>query len=99
MKEKTISKIADIKEIVVPILERHNAKRAGLFGSVVRGEIRRTSDIDILVQLEVDLSLLDVIGIEQELEDALGRKVDLVEYDAIKPLIKDQILAEEVRIL
>jgi predicted nucleotidyltransferase len=40
-----------------------------------------------------------VIGIQQELEDALGRKVDLVEYAAIKPLLKERILAQEVRIL
>jgi hypothetical protein len=61
--------------------------------------LRRRSDIDILVELNRNLSLLDVIGIQQELEDALGRKVDLVEYAAIKPLLKEQILAQEVRIL
>lgn len=65
---------------------------------MVRGEMRRDSDIDILVQLDKDLSLLDVIGIQQELEDALGRSVDLVEYDSIKERIKSRILAEEIRI-
>lgn len=99
MKEQTIPTIADIKQRVVPILARHGAKRAGLFGSVVRGELRPDSDIDVLVELADDLSLLDVVGIAQELEDALGRPVDLVEYEAIKPLIKERILAEEVQIL
>ncbi len=99
MKQKTIPTIDEIKEKTVPILARHGARRAGLFGSVVRGEMRRDSDIDILVQLDKHLSLLDVIGIQQELEDVLGRSVDLVEYGSIKERIKDRILAEEIRIL
>lgn len=57
------------------------------------------SDIDVLVELGPDLSLLDVARINRELEEAIGRKVDLVEYAAIKPLIKDHILAQELRIL
>ena len=60
---------------------------------------RFSEDIDILVELGRHLSLLDVVGIQQELEDALGRNVDLVEYAAIKPLLKECILAQEVRIL
>ena len=46
-----------------------------------------------------DLSLLDVVKINRELEEALGRKVDLVEYETIKPVIKERILSEEIRIL
>lgn len=92
-------RIEQIKKKVIPILQRYRAKRAGLFGSLVRGEMKGKSDIDILVDLDKNFSLLDVVGIEQELEDALGKKVDLVEYQAIKPIIKKDILAEEVRIL
>ena len=51
------------------------------------------------VELDDDLSLLDVVRINRELEEALGRKVDLVEYETIKPIIKERILSEEVRIL
>lgn len=91
--------IEQIKKKIIPILKHHRAKRAGLFGSLVRGEMKSKSDVDILVDLDKNLSLLDVVGIEQELEDALGRKVDLVEYQAIKPIIKKDILAEEIRIL
>ncbi len=99
MKQKTIPTIDEIREKTLPILARYGAKRAGVFGSVVRGEMRRNSDIDILVELGKDLSLLDVVGIQQELEDALGRSVDLVEYESIKARIRERILAEEVRIL
>lgn len=99
MKEKPIPTVAEIKQKVVPILERYHARRAGLFGSVVRGEMRRNSDIDILVELGDEFSLLDVVRINRELAEALGRKVDLVEYETIKPLIRGRILREEVPIL
>jgi len=87
--------IDQIKQRILPILSRHGIKRAALFGSVVRGEMREDSDIDILVDIDRDLSLLDFVGIKLEIEDALQKKVDLVEYDTIKPLIKDRILKEQ----
>ncbi|MBI5048454.1 MAG: nucleotidyltransferase family protein [Deltaproteobacteria bacterium] len=93
-------KIEEIKNKILPILKRYDIKRAGVFGSLVRGEAREDSDIDILVEIERDdISLLDFVGIKLEIEEAIGRKVDLVEYSAIKPLIKTQILSEEVSIL
>ena len=91
--------IDEVREKALPVLLRHGATKAGVFGSLVRGELHPRSDIDILVELREGLSLLDVVGIAQELEDVLRRKVDLVEYGAIKPLIRERILAEEVRIL
>jgi predicted nucleotidyltransferase len=81
-------RLDEIKRKILPILKRHRAKRVGIFGSFARG--------DILVELDKDIDLLDFIGIQQELEDILGRKVDLVEYDTIKPLIKERILKEQV---
>jgi len=91
--------IKEIKEIILPVLKRHNAKRAGLFGSIARGELSKDSDIDILVEIDDDISLLDFIGIKLELEDALGKKVDLGEYSTIKPLLKKRILKEEIPII
>jgi predicted nucleotidyltransferase len=91
--------IKKIKEQILPILEPYGVKRIGLFGSFVRGEIKEDSDIDILVEIEKDISLLDFIGIKLEIEEVLGRKVDLVEYDTIKPILKERILNEQVRIL
>lgn len=92
--------IEEIKDKILPILKKYGVKRAGLFGSFVRGEAREDSDIDILVEIEDDnMSLLDFVGIQLELEEVLGRKVDLGEYSTIKPMIKEQILKEEVVIL
>lgn len=91
--------IDSIKDKVIPILKRHNVKRASLFGSVVRGEAREDSDVDILVELPKGLSLFDFVGIQIELEEALGIKVDLGEYSTIKPIIREQVMSEQVPIL
>lgn len=91
--------IEEIKRKILPILERYGAKKVGLFGSFIRGETREDSDIDILVEIESDISLLDFVGIKLEIEEALGRKVDLVEYNTIKPLLKERILNEQVVLL
>ena len=91
--------IEEIKRRVRPILLRYGAKRAGLFGSAARGELRRNSDIDILVEIDRPIGLFEFVGIKLELEEALGRKVDLGEYDALKPLIRERVLREEVPIL
>ncbi|MBI2906500.1 MAG: nucleotidyltransferase family protein [Chloroflexi bacterium] len=99
MKQTTIPTIDEVKEKAAAILRRYGATRAGIFGSVARGEMGRRSDVDILVEIGDHLSLLDLVRINRELEEALGRKVDLVEYETIKPRIRDQILAEEIRIL
>lgn len=91
--------VEEIKRKILPILQRYGVKRVGLFGSCVKGEIKEDSDIDILVEIEKDISLLDFVGIKLELEEALGRKVDLVEYNTIKPLLRERILNEQLVLL
>ena len=91
--------VEEIRDKILPILKRHGVKKAGVFGSVVKGEARRESDVDVLVEIGREhVSLLDFVRLELELEEALGRKVDLGEYNALKPLVKERILGEEVRI-
>ena len=94
-----MDRIAQIKRKIMPILKRYGVLKAALFGSVVRGDERKDSDIDILVDIEKDIGLLEFIGLKQDLEDALGHPVDLVEYGTIKPLLKDRILSEQVVLL
>jgi predicted nucleotidyltransferase len=91
--------LEEIKRKTLPILEKYGVTRAGIFGSVVRGEDTPGSDIDILVEIERRISLLDFAGLKIELEEALGRRVDLGEYAALKTIIKEEILSEEVAIL
>lgn len=87
-----------IKQRIRPILDKYGIKKAGIFGSAARGA-STAKDIDLLVKIDRRISLFDFIGIQQELEDELGVKVDLVEYDAIKPALKGEILKDEVPIL
>ena len=91
--------IEEIRQKIIPILQRYGVKRAGLFGSYARGEMREDSDIDILVEIKSNISLLDFVGIKLEIKEKLGRKIDLVEYSTIKPLLKERILNEQVVIL
>jgi predicted nucleotidyltransferase len=58
-----------------------------------------SSDIDILVQIDSDIGLLEFVGLKLELEEALNKNVDLVEYDTIKPLLRESILKEQEIIL
>jgi predicted nucleotidyltransferase len=91
--------IGAIKTKVVPILKGHQTKRAAIFGSIARGEAKKNSDIDILIELPKGLSLFDFVEIQIELEEALGKKVHLTEYCTIKPAVKKQILSEAIPIL
>lgn len=91
--------IQEIKNTVSPILLKHEIKRAGLFGSVVRNEATPQSDVDILVEFSKQISLLDFVGIKLELEEQLGSKVDLVEFKTIKPSLKEFIMIDYVSIV
>jgi uncharacterized protein len=91
--------INKIKQKILPILQDYGIKRLALFGSCVRDEMDKDSDIDILVDIEADISLLDFVGLKQKIEEALGRKVDLVEYDTLKPILREMILKEQVVLL
>jgi predicted nucleotidyltransferase len=94
----TMIDLEHIKQRIRPILDKYGIRRAGIFGSIARGE-SVANDIDLLVKIDRKISLLEFIGIQQELEDELGMKVDLVEYDAIKPILRDEILSEEVSVI
>lgn len=88
-----------LKQKIVGILKSYGIKKAGIFGSYARGEQKRGSDVDILVKVPKKVSFYDFVGIKLDLEDNLGKKVDLVEYCTIKERIKKRILGEEIRII
>jgi len=92
--------IGKIKQKVVKVLKEHGIKKAGIFGSYARGEQKKNSDVDILVEIrDKRMSLLGFAGIKVDLEEKLGKKVDLVEYKMIRSELKKNILCEEVRII
>ena len=97
MKSKK-DELMKLKPKIVKTLKKYGVKRAGIFGSFVRGEQGKNSDIDVLIEPTKGMGL-EFVGVKLELEDELGRKVDLITYKGIHPLIKREILEEEVRII
>lgn len=93
---------ATVKKVtgkVLPILKDAGVKKSSLFGSYVRGDYREDSDIDILVELPKGSSLLDLVRLEKKLGKALGKKVDLLTYNSVNPLLKDRISKDQLQIL
>jgi len=82
------------REDILRIAAKHGAKDVRIFGSVLRGQAGEGSDLDVLIHMEEDRSLLDHIALMHELEDLLGCKVDVVEDDALHRQIRSRILAE-----
>jgi len=81
---------------VLDILHRNGVSRAALFGSFARNEVTDDSDFDLVVDFHGRKSLFDLVGLKQELENVLHRDVDLLTYDSLHPLLKNQILSEQV---
>ncbi len=88
--------IEEIKKKVTPILKQEGVKRSALFGSVVYGEDTAESDVDILVEVPRGTGMFRFVALERRLGEALGRKVDLVSYKALHPLLKERIMNERV---
>lgn len=92
-------RLADIvarREEILRLAAEHGARNVRVFGSVVRGESGEGSDVDVLVELGEERSLLDHIALKQDLEDLLGVEVDVVTEGGLHRLLRDRILAEAV---
>jgi len=90
--------VKQIAQLAVPILKKNKVAKAAVFGSYARGEAKKRSDVDILVKTPKNMGL-EFVGMKLELEEKLGRHVDLLTYDSINPYLRKSILAHEVRIL
>jgi predicted nucleotidyltransferase len=88
--------LRDRREEILKVAAGHGAADVRLFGSRARGEAGAASDVDLLVRLAPDRTLLDLVAIKQDLEDLLGCSVDVVTEEAISPFIRFQVLKEVV---
>jgi predicted nucleotidyltransferase len=84
------------REETLRIAAKHGAGNVRVFGSAARGESGPASDIDLLVEFDPDRSLLDHVALLQDLEDLLGRKVDLVTEHSLHWYIRDQVKEEAI---
>ena len=100
VKMKQFSNLKDVKSIIKhhrqELERKFKVKELGIFGSYVRGEQKRKSDIDILVEFNEPIGLFEFIDLEEYLEKLLGVKVDLVSKKALKPRIGEHIMKEVV---
>lgn len=86
------------REEILQIAARHGAFNVRVFGSVARGEANAESDVDFLIELEQGRSLLDRAALVLDLENLLGRRVDVANERGLKPRVREEILREAVRL-
>lgn len=86
--------LKDKRDEILRIAAKHGARNVRVFGSAARGEAGSASDIDLLVEFESGRSLLDHVALIQDLEDLLGRKVDVVTEKSVYWLLRRRILKE-----
>lgn len=86
-----------IKPEIVKLLKKHKVVRAGIFGSYARGDQKKNSDIDILI--EFDGSLLDLVKLEREIARKMKKKIDLLTYESISPYLKSKIMKEQIKVI
>ncbi|MDE2093586.1 MAG: nucleotidyltransferase domain-containing protein [Burkholderiales bacterium] len=79
---------------VLALAAARGARELRVFGSVARGEDHEGSDIDLLIAMPLGTSLLQIVGLQQEIEDALGMRVDLCTERELHPTLRPRILAE-----
>lgn len=96
MKRKDLE---EIKLKAIPILRQAGVKKASLFGSYVSGNNTLESDVDILVELPENATLFELGGLKIDLEKKLNKKVDVVTYKSISPMIKESILSNQYPLL
>jgi len=92
----SLQNLRRLRADILATAARHGVRNVRVFGSVARGDADERSDVDFLVDLERGRSLLDLAGLLVDLEDLLGRRVDVVTVPGLKARIPDRVLAEAV---
>ena len=96
MNNDLISIRKNLRNSLAQLRRDYSVRRLGIFGSVARGNQTVSSDVDILVDFTHPLGLFRFVELENHLSQLLGKPVDLVTKNALKPIVKDQILQETI---
>ncbi|MDA8195576.1 MAG: nucleotidyltransferase family protein [Thermaerobacter sp.] len=84
------------RDAILSLAAQHGAERIRLFGSMARGEARPDSDVDFLVIMKPDRTMLDRLALQRDLEQLLHRRVDVVSERGLSPVMHDTVLSEAV---
>jgi hypothetical protein len=84
------------RETILRLAEQHGARNVRVFGSVARGEATSASDLDLLVEMEPGRNYFDFVTFWQDVEEALGCKVDVLADGGVSPYIRDRVYREAV---
>ncbi|MDO8563964.1 MAG: nucleotidyltransferase domain-containing protein [Nanoarchaeota archaeon] len=98
LSEKVSRNINFIKSKIMNVLIKYKIKKAGVFGSYARGDNKKRSDIDIIIEPPKKIGY-GFVGIALELEEVLKKKVDLITYKSVSPFIKEYIFRDEIKII
>ena len=88
--------LSEHRSDIVAAAARHGARAIRVFGSVARGEAIESSDVDFLVAMDENATLFDRAALIVELRELLGCDVDVVTQQALKPRVRERVLAEAV---
>ena len=88
-----------MRQKLLPVLKQHEVSRAAIFGSLATGTATEASDLDLLIEFKGEKSLLDLVSLKLDLEAEIKRKVHVLTYRSLNPLIKKRVLKQEVRVL
>jgi predicted nucleotidyltransferase len=88
--------LSSLKKLKGEVTREYSVKKIGVFGSVARSEETEQSDVDLLVEFSKPVGFVTFMRLENFLSERLGERVDLVTADSLKPMIRQDVLAEVV---
>jgi predicted nucleotidyltransferase len=86
------------REAILNLAAQHGARNIRVFGSAARGDAGPESDLDFLVDMEDGRSLLDLVAFWQDLEELLGRRVDVITDGGVSPYLRQRVYAEAIQL-
>jgi len=79
----------------MPVARRYRLQKVAVFGSAARGDMRKKSDVDLLIDVPPGTTLLDLVAMKKDFAERFNREIDVVTYDSLHHLLKDDILREQ----
>jgi predicted nucleotidyltransferase len=94
--EADLDALRDHRDAILRVARQRKATDIRVFGSLANGTVHHESDVDFLVSMDPDATLVDLIGLEQDLEVLLGREVDVVTDGELRSRFKDEVQSSAV---